>query len=292
MARINEFIPPFYKNVYEFDQIAKIENQLFEESEDQIKTIIDNQFIETCNVDGILQYEIMLGIVANPNAESLQFRKERVLNRLTTRPPFTLAFLKKQLDNIIGKGRYQTYVDYETFTLYVESSSSEQLWYNELLVTINLIKPANIVFINKPTISEGVKINETVIRQEAEFLKLGFWSLGNTPFRSDGKEEVIKMPEIKSLTDSLLEKLANDTLNKIYKIKINDQKEITGFTKKEVSKNTVLLEYTVPKYEDVSNITNVKVLTEEDEVLSSMDVYVPLQAETVMKHTIKIEEGI
>lgn len=292
MARINEFVPPFYEGIYEFEQIAAAENKLFEKAEEQMNGIINNQFVQTCDAAGILQYEIMLGIVADPNAESLQFRKDRVLNRLGTRPPFTLAFLRNRLDSIIGKGRYSVYVDYDKFTLYVESVSPEQRWYNELLVTINSIKPANIIFINKPVVAEAIKISETVVRQETQFLRLGFWSLGITPFRSDGREEVIKMPEARSISETLLEKLAEDAAAKINKVKINDQKEISVFTKKETSGSTVVLEYTVPKYEDVSTITNIKVLSAEEEVLSSMNIYVPLQAETVMKHTINIKEGV
>ncbi len=291
MARINEFVPSFYRNIVDFNHLTKVENDMFEQAEAQTTQIIDNQFVQSCNEKGLVQFEKMLSITAAPGTESLQFRKDRVVNHLSTRPPFTLQFLKNQLDSIIGKNRYKVYMDYAEYTLYVESTLVSQNWYSELLVTVNSIKPANIVFINKPVILKGVKLNESMTHQESQFARLGFWSLGTTPFKSKGKEEVIKMPESTSLTPKLLDLLASDLAAKITKIRLNDSKEITVFTTKEAVGSTVQLEYVVPKYEDLVDISKVEILSQANEVLSVVNVYIPLLSETVLKHSINLKEG-
>lgn len=290
MLNLKQYLPPFYDNLQETDQLMLTEDESLTEAQTAFLRVIDNQFIATCDAEGLQQYEFMLNITAYPSTESLDFRKQRVLNRLTTRPPFTLPFLRSKLDEIIGSGNYNVYVDYENYTLYVESRVSNQQWYNEVAITINSIKPANIVFINKPYISENVQVGEQITRTEALFTRLGFWGLGTQPFLSYSEEEVIKVPQTRSITDQLLSTLAENVKQQIKAVKINDAHMISDFLTLEAQENQVLLEYTVPVLEGVSNITNVKILNDQDTILSSADMYVPLNSETVMKHTILIEE--
>ena len=36
------------------------------------------------------------------------------------------------------------------------------MWFREILVTVNKLKPANIVFINKPSIVEDILVSEKI----------------------------------------------------------------------------------------------------------------------------------
>ena len=51
-------------------------------------------------------YENMLNIIANPQSDSIQFRRERIINRLSTAPPFTIRELRNKLDQLLGEDNY------------------------------------------------------------------------------------------------------------------------------------------------------------------------------------------
>ena len=87
-----------------------------------------------------------LHIRAKPLTETLSFRRQRILSRLCTRPPFTLAFLYQQLDTLLGVGRWTCRVDYPAYLLTIGTHVEDKLHREELIHMVNQIKPANIVF--------------------------------------------------------------------------------------------------------------------------------------------------
>lgn len=78
--------------------------------------------------------------------ETLSFRRQRILSRLCTRPPFTLAFLYQQLDTLLGVGRWTCRVDYPAYLLTIGTHVEDKLHREELIHMVNQIKPAHIVF--------------------------------------------------------------------------------------------------------------------------------------------------
>ena len=161
-VEIESYAPEFLKDYEEIRTIYSCENIELEKIWKMLYSILDNAFVETANEYGVERWESIIGITANKSVESLQFRKERILNRLTMMPPFTIRFLRNQLDTVIGIDKYEVYVDYANYTLYLESSAINQNWYEEISFTINKIKPANIVFINKPLLAETIHISEHI----------------------------------------------------------------------------------------------------------------------------------
>lgn len=111
---------------------------------------------------------------------------------LDDKPPFTLGFLYQKLDEIIGKGLWSVTVDYPNYTLYIESSSESQQYFTEVLYTINKIKPAHIVFINKPLTITELTVDETVELTDLQWnYILGSWKLGEKPFITRNMLEVL-----------------------------------------------------------------------------------------------------
>lgn len=82
---------------------------------------------------------------AKPLTETLSFRRQRILSRLCTRPPFTLAFLYQQLDTLLGVGRWTCRVDYPAYLLTIGTHVEDKLHREELIHMVNQIKPAHIV---------------------------------------------------------------------------------------------------------------------------------------------------
>ena len=175
---LGSFVPHIYKDVTEMDAIIDAEQEQLSYAQTEASQAFANTFVLTANYEGIEMFEMMLGIIADPTTESLEFRKQRVLNRITLAPPFTFRFLKKRLDDIIGKGAWNAHVDFNNYTLYVESSALNQNWYQELEFTINQIKPCNIIFTNVPLTALLIAINEEISYRTIQWNSLlGQWRL-------------------------------------------------------------------------------------------------------------------
>lgn len=139
-------------------------------------------------------------IVPNPQVESLAFRRTRVLNHTSTRPPYTLGFLYQKLDGLIGPGKWKVTVNYPNYILHIESTAQNQNYATELVFTINRIKPAHIVWVNAPFVRMRLLLFEIIpSAQRIYSYKLGAWELGRLPFATDGSEGVVKMPETPSI---------------------------------------------------------------------------------------------
>ena len=291
MVDIAKYFHKFYRNYEEIKEIARIENILLNDAEKELNTFILNQFIVSADSETISEYENIFNIPNN--SDSIDFRRNRILNRLSLSPPFPLEFLRNKLDLLIGKGNYTLSVDYENYTLYIESSASDQNWFNETYITVNKIKPANIVFINKPITIQEIKVNEYLEVSSLVYnYKLGIWNIGQKPFLSLGNKEVLKLPEGKSIDNNLIRYLKQSIVDKISYVKLNDSFIIRDFLNKDVVDDKVLIEYRVNKNSLISEITNVALYDNLNNKLSSIDLYVPVSDGMQLKHLLDVKEGV
>ena len=103
-----------------------------------------DQFILTADELGISQLEKQFDIIPELSLEDLEFRRQRLLNRNTTKPPFTLEYLEDKLAELITDGSHKVVMDYPQYALDVEIGLDNAQLYNEIALTIDTIKPANI----------------------------------------------------------------------------------------------------------------------------------------------------
>ena len=284
-------LPPWYREVLDYQQICLTEQQQFEALAEEIVGVADNFFFQTMDERAVGMWEQVFRIVPNPQVESLAFRRTRVLNRISTRPPYTLGFLYQKLDELIGPGLWEVHVDYPNYTLYIESSAQNQNYATEVAFTINRIKPAHIVYVNTPFIRSGLLLSEQIERLIRTYnYKLGSWALGQLPFATDGENEVVKMPETPSIQQALLTGVANFVSTDVASARINGTISITALNKS-VSGNILTITYTVAAAQ-TAEITSAELLDGEGNVLTSSQVYVPVGDSVVMKHTIPVAEGV
>ena len=294
MSNLKRYLPNIYKDVLEMGELTSTEDLLFHELQTETEKVKNNQFVLTSDITGIEQYEKMLNIIPNPSTESIEFRVDRIINRLAMTPPFTFPFLKKKLDEIIGIGRWEAYMDYANYILYVESSATNQIWFHEILVTINRLKPVNIVFTNKPFVAAKIHVSENINLTQVSFnYRVGTtWILGQKPFTSLENMGVIKMATVPSIKGEMLNSIAEFTSSDITKVRVNETLVITDFTIKESSQNIVTVEYQISAESDITEVTKVELLDAADNVLTESLVYVPILESIILKHTIQIKEGV
>lgn len=284
-------LPPWYREVLDYQQICQTETAQFEALAREITGVAENFFFQTMGLSGVEMWEQIFHIVPNPQTEDLEFRRYRVLNRITTKPPYTLGFLYQKLDELIGPGLWEVNVDYPNYTLYIESSAQNQNYATEVAFTINRIKPAHIVYVNTPFIQSGILLSEQIERLNRVYnYKLGLWALGQLPFATDQDNEVVKLPETPSIQQTLLTGVANFVSGDVASARINGTISITGLSKS-VENNILTITYTVANSQ-TTEITSVELLDAEGDVLTSSTVYVPVGDTIVMKHTIPVSEGV
>lgn len=290
---IKRSIPPYLLEFREFNAIYTALNKEFQLLQESREKVLDQFFIDTMCEESILRMEKMLNILPDPTKETLEFRRDRVKNRFLITPPFSIRYLRNQLDSAIGVGNYTLTIDNNNYTIYLESSALNQNWYEEIIFTINKVKPCNMIFTNKPLLTNSILISE---QQEAFDLSYNYvldkWSLGEKPFADLINQKTIKDADKMSISQNFLNNITTFMDKKIYKVKVNDKIEITDFETKQVTENTLQIEYSVKK-EQIENgiITNIKLLDGTDTVLSDSVVYVPITYDTLVKHTIKTKEG-
>ena len=286
-----ELFPSVYNGVLEISVLSETDDVLLDQALAKLERAQLNQFILTADEETISVYEKMFSILANPTTETLQFRRERVLNRMSLQPPFTMRWLQNKLDEIIGVGKWDAYVDYANRTLYIESFVVNQQWFNELRITINRIKPCNLVFVNKPLIMADVVANETIVSATQHYTYvLGHWQLGQKPFTTIDPEEAIKLPSVNSINPNLLADVASFSATDVVAVRLNGSVKLSDFTTKAGQGTTTIVEYEV-KPAQASEITQIELLGTGDRVLTASSVYIPVTEAVICKHAINFKEG-
>jgi len=284
-------LPPWYREILDYQQICRSEESQLRPLSVAILAVADNFFFQTMDASAISQWEQIFNIVPNQETETLAFRQSRILNRISTKPPFTLTLLYQKLNELIGPGEWTVTVDYPNYTLYIESSAENQDYETEVSYTANHIKPAHIVFINTPYTQSGLLLNETIeLLQRIYNYKLGAWGLGIMPFASEQEQGVIKLPTTPSVQNSLIMDIADFVSSTIATACINGSISITGLTKS-VTNHTLTVTYPVSQ-EQATKITQADLMDADGNILTSSTVYVPVTALTIMKHVIPISEGV
>lgn len=192
--RVSRHWPAKLLEIRDFREIANTEAEELEQAQKAVDKLLADQFIETACKETILRRERELGIQYDPETETLEFRRNRLINRYSTKPPFTLRFLQQQLDDLVGRGRTNVTVDVQNFILTVEAAITDANVFKEVEHTVNVIKPANLVYQQRTALIETIGLDEKISRQDVTWnYKLdGSWKLGEKPFATLGPEVPVK----------------------------------------------------------------------------------------------------
>lgn len=282
------YVPDWFRRILDFQEICKTESAQMEALAAAINAVADNFFFQTMDEGAVSTWEKIFGIVPNPQTETLDFRRQRVLNRVSMQPPFTLGFLYQKLDQIIGKGKYEIHVDYPNYTLYILSSAENQSYATEVSYTVGRIKPAHIVFINQPFVANKLTLGETVALSALVWqYRLGSWGLGLTPFVLTEDKEVVVVPSNYSVQQELLEDTAKAIPPNVTSARINGSIVISSLDRTTVG-NVAQVQYTVTA-EQTSLVTQIELLDSDGNVLTTSPVYVPVTEPAIFTHKIQVD---
>lgn len=187
-------LPPIFQDIPEFEEIAKTVDTEIALLEVEIEQIFHNRFVQTSNEQAIKRREKLFNIQADPTTESLDFRKRRIINRQSTKVPFTLRFLQDRLNYLVGEGRAAVSADWLKSILTVAADIGDAKVFKEVEHTIKTVKPASMVYQQQTALSNTLMFEEHIaMRQVTRMTRLSTtWKLGSIPFAVGGKEVIIK----------------------------------------------------------------------------------------------------
>ena len=283
-------IPTWFRDILEYQALCETETEQFTAFLNSMQAVASNFFFQTMDISAVSTWEQIFKIVPNPETETLDFRRARLINRISTKPPFTLGFLYRKLNEIIGPGQWTVDVDYPNYTLYIEASAQDKNYWSELAVTLNTIKPAHIVYTSRPLLSTPIQMSETVRLSRLIYnYKLGGWGLGVLPFASEQDQGVIVTPTQRSIQQELLNQTASFVASDVASARLNGTISITSLSKT-TDANIATITYTVLESQ-ANPITQVELLDASGNVLETAGVYVPVTGSAVFKHTIPVTLG-
>lgn len=145
MNNLRVYAPKIYQDVLEMLALLDAESSQFSILGTEIDRIKKNQYVSTADETGIVMFEQILGIAADPSAESPDFRRQRVINRFSTVESPTTKSLRNQLDVLLGKNNYEISFDYNNYEVLLICHIGQRGGIEELLKTLVVVMPANLL---------------------------------------------------------------------------------------------------------------------------------------------------
>lgn len=290
-TNLKQYLPIVYEGIVESETQQDSLSIEIDKMNNTYEQALMDQFVQFASLKVLPYYENIFNIVANPETESVQFRRERILSRMKMlTPPYTYYYLRTMLDGFFGKDRYKLYIDNNNFTIALESSASDSLWYHEIQVSITAVKPCNMIFINMPRLSTNLTVNEQISHSRIIYnYKLdGTWLLGLKPFITQEEDIVDKMANVHSIQQTFIDKTIEEWKTFFAKSVINDSYNVTQLNiSKEDSNLIITYEVTSTM---ANSITNIKLIGADDTILINSHVFIPIDDYVTIKHIINLQE--
>ncbi len=145
--KISDYLPNIYAKNREMNNIIYSEE---DELENGLKLGIENAFKDTfakvATENGIAKFEKILNIESDATSETLDFRRRRVLNRLVSQAPFTEKYFINRMNEMLGEENWSYTINYNTYTLTINSMKPGNAWYREVLDFLDKTIPCNIAY--------------------------------------------------------------------------------------------------------------------------------------------------
>lgn len=187
-------MPDEFRDSKEMVSVTDVEDKQIDRLDAAISEYLNDQFVMNSGTEAIRQRETELGIQPNPSQETMDFRRRRIINRYSTKAPFTARYLQQQLDKLVGPGVAVVSVDVGKFLLYVTAKIDDAPVFKEVVHTVQYVKPANMVYQQQTALHDALqlveRISKTVLTRMTGLSTT--WRLGETPFAVRGEGVQIK----------------------------------------------------------------------------------------------------
>lgn len=115
-------LPTYFRQIIEFQEILRAHGSALDTLDANAMQIAANNYISTCDEETLEMWENLLNIAVR-YGDTLDFRRDRVLQKFNTIVPFSIGFLNERLTNLFGADGYTLSLNYSTQTLTIKVTS-------------------------------------------------------------------------------------------------------------------------------------------------------------------------
>ena len=156
IVKLIQYLPEFVAEYKEIQAITDVEDPEYSLFWDQLRKTINNQFITTCDEQGISKFEKMLKLYPY-ESDTLEMRIARVLVEWNAQLPYTMRSLKQMLDVLCGAGNYRVKLRNNEYVLEIDTFFYDSKMLTQLNKLLLKVLPANLTYESTNYILEEAK---------------------------------------------------------------------------------------------------------------------------------------
>lgn len=170
MSKLIEYMPPFLKNIREFNKIFDAEDIELEDLNYNLKKMLTEVIVKTADSYGLDRYENIYNISNTSN--NIEIRRINILNKINDILPFTLKWLYNKLEEALGEGNYHIDVDYNNYSIKITILGLSMEIADIYRENLRQQLPANMVIVFDLQINNNIVIGSTIIQKEYNTMKV------------------------------------------------------------------------------------------------------------------------
>lgn len=173
------YLPEVLHDIREFQEIAKAVNPEIIALKKALNKVLNEQFVQSAE-DTLEWREQEFGITASSD-ETITFRRERLIERKSRKPPITLRTLRDRLNAYIGTTQAEIELVPGEYAFTISIPAVDGYKFRDIQGLIEDLKPANMEYIQYPFSVERIRIRETSREFKIVYARAGLALAGLTP---------------------------------------------------------------------------------------------------------------
>lgn len=183
------YLSPVLQNIREFQELAKAVNPEIIALKKAINKVLNEQFIQSAE-DTLQWREKEFNITASSD-ETIEFRRERLIERKSRKPPITLRSLRDRLNAYIGTTTAKIELVPGEYAFAVSMPAVDGYKFRDIQGLIEKLKPANMEYLQNPFSVERIRIRETSFEIKISYARAGLAIAGRTRVGTKLAERVV-----------------------------------------------------------------------------------------------------
>lgn len=183
------YLPPVLQNIREFQELAKAVNPEIIALKKAINKVLNEQFIQSAE-DTLQWREKEFNITASSD-ETIEFRRERLIERKSRKPPITLRSLRDRLNAYIGTTTVKIELVPGEYAFAISIPAVDGYKFRDIQGLIEKLKPANMEYLQNPFSVERIRIRETSLEIKISYARAGLAIAGRTRVGTKLAERVV-----------------------------------------------------------------------------------------------------
>lgn len=172
--KVSDYLPKFYnKNTEMINIIYSEEDELENKLKVELENVFKNTFAKVATEAGIENWEKLLNIELDSNRDNLEYRRNKVLTKLSTTVPLSYRWLEENLTSMVGANNFYIELHNNQYKIYINIANL----FNDTAETIydlyRPLLPANLEIIVNVFEEEEADLYFGIVMQEGEFTSLG-----------------------------------------------------------------------------------------------------------------------